>query len=168
MKVNRAPVLTLWAVVVAERLGYGEESALTLGKALAGLNAQSKGRALGIYEAKEKEKGVKTTPGREVQFVQLMGRSIPAIQTEKGPLALNKNEPVDPKSVRRYLDQKFGGELETVLGAMKELAASYDRKELQTAAFTLYEQFRPEVPKGKPGWGAAGEFDLARVRKLAK
>jgi hypothetical protein len=41
VKVNRAPVLTLWAAVVAERLGYERDEALTLGKAVAGLNAQS-------------------------------------------------------------------------------------------------------------------------------
>ena len=50
IKINRAPVLTLWAAVVAERLGYDKETALTLGKAVAGLNAQSKGRRLGIFE----------------------------------------------------------------------------------------------------------------------
>ena len=55
IKINRAPVLTLWAAVVAERLGYGKETALTLGKAVAGLNAQSKGRRLGIYEEKSDE-----------------------------------------------------------------------------------------------------------------
>ncbi|MCL4395818.1 MAG: hypothetical protein M1482_13625 [Chloroflexi bacterium] len=33
-KINRAPVLTLWAVIVAERLGYERDEALTLGKAL--------------------------------------------------------------------------------------------------------------------------------------
>jgi hypothetical protein len=32
-KIDRAPVLTLWVAVVAERLGYHEETALTLGKA---------------------------------------------------------------------------------------------------------------------------------------
>jgi hypothetical protein len=50
VNINRAPVLTLWATVVAERLGYDHEAALTLGKAVAGLNAQSKGRRLGIFE----------------------------------------------------------------------------------------------------------------------
>ncbi len=49
--VNRAPVLTLWAAVVAERLGHDRAAALTLGKAVAGLNAQSKGRRLGLFEA---------------------------------------------------------------------------------------------------------------------
>jgi len=31
VSINRAPVLTLWAAVVAERLGFDREEALTLG-----------------------------------------------------------------------------------------------------------------------------------------
>ncbi len=53
VSINRAPVLTLWAAVVAERLGFNEDEALSLGKALAGLNAQTKGRRLGIYKPHE-------------------------------------------------------------------------------------------------------------------
>ena len=34
--VNRAPVLTLWAAVVAERLGYPPETASTLGRFVVG------------------------------------------------------------------------------------------------------------------------------------
>jgi hypothetical protein len=41
--VNRAPVLTLWARVVAEVLGFEYDEALTLGRALTGLNVYSKG-----------------------------------------------------------------------------------------------------------------------------
>jgi hypothetical protein len=41
--VNRAPVLTLWAAVVAEVLGFEHDEALTLGRAVAGLNTYSKG-----------------------------------------------------------------------------------------------------------------------------
>jgi len=41
--VNRAPVLTLWAAVVAEVLGFEHDEALTLRRAVAGLNAYSKG-----------------------------------------------------------------------------------------------------------------------------
>jgi hypothetical protein len=168
MQINRAPVLTLWAVVVAERLGYKKDSALTLGKALSGLNAQSKGRALGIFEAKEKEKAVKVSPGLEVEFVELMGRRIPATRGPKGFLALDKGKPMDPESVRRYLDKKFGEELEPVRKAMQELAGSYERNELQREAFGLYEKFRPEIPKGQQGWGAKGELDVKKIRRLAK
>ena len=41
--INRAPVLALWAAVVAQRLGFRWDESLSLGKALADLNAQSKG-----------------------------------------------------------------------------------------------------------------------------
>ncbi len=53
--INRAPVLTLWAAVVAERLGFKHDEALSLGKAVAGLNAQSKGQRLGIFKPSPKE-----------------------------------------------------------------------------------------------------------------
>ena len=46
--INRAPVLTLWAAVVAERLGFRRDEALTLGRAVAGLNAYSKEVSLGL------------------------------------------------------------------------------------------------------------------------
>ena len=43
IQINRAPVLTLWAAVVAECLGFEWTEALTLGRAVAGLNAYAKG-----------------------------------------------------------------------------------------------------------------------------
>ena len=57
VQINRAPVLTLWGAVVAERLGYDTPSALSLGKALSGLNAQAKGRRLGIFQPKKAPDG---------------------------------------------------------------------------------------------------------------
>ena len=50
MMVNRAPVLTLWAAVVAEVLGFEHDEALTLGRAVAGLNAYSKEVSLGLFQ----------------------------------------------------------------------------------------------------------------------
>ena len=55
IQVNRAPVMTLWAAVVAERLGFDRDEALTLGQTVAGLNAQAKGQRLGIFEPGEKK-----------------------------------------------------------------------------------------------------------------
>jgi len=55
IRINRAPVLTLWAAVVAERLGFDHEAALTMGRAVAGLNAYSKGVSLGLFEPSSKE-----------------------------------------------------------------------------------------------------------------
>lgn len=38
--------------------------------------------------------------------------------------------------------------------------------ETTTRAMALYESFRPDVPKGKAGWGQSGMFRLARVMEL--
>ena len=52
IRITRAPVLTLWSAVVAERLGFDRAAALTLGQAVAGLSAYAKGVSLGTIEAK--------------------------------------------------------------------------------------------------------------------
>lgn len=170
ISVNRAPVLTLWGGVVAERLGYDREAALSLGKALAGLNAQSKGRSLGIYKPAEPLEGVPPKKKRrgETFWVGLLGRSIPAIATERGIRAVEGDRPVEPAGVERYLQGKFGDALQSVRRAMEELARSFGPEELAVEAFSLYERFRPEIPSGVRGWGAKGELDLDLIRELAK
>jgi hypothetical protein len=168
--VNRAPVLTLWAAVVAERLGYDEDAALTLGKGVAGLNAQSKGRRLGIFEppsGMEARRRAEKRP-RGFRLVPLLGRGVPALKTPKGLRATVKDEPVDPATVRRYLESKFGDDLGEVESAMKALARALGPDELEERAYSLYERFRPSIPEGKRGWGAKGELDLAALARLAK
>lgn len=170
ISINRAPVLTLWAAVVAERLGYKKDEALSLGKTLAGLNAQSKGRRLGIY-SESKDEDEKPRPKKEpeaVQFIELMGRGIPAVKTAKGLRASIKGEVVEPEAVERYLKQKFGEALEEARAAMEKLARAHPPKKLAAEAFTLYEKFRPSIPEGKKGWGAKGQLDLEYILSLAK
>jgi len=168
--VNRAPVLTLWASVVAERLGFDREAALSLGKALAGLNAQSKGRSLGIYKPAARIEGVPVKKARlgEEFWVELIGRHVPAKTTEHGIRAVVKDRPIEPDGVDRYLKEKFGPMFEAVKDAMKDLAAAFDRSELAAKAFSLYERFRPAIPSGVRGWGAKGELDLNLIRSLAR
>jgi hypothetical protein len=48
------------------------------------------------------------------------------------------------------------------------LAKAYPPAQLATQAYALYEQFRPNVPEGTRGWGAAGQLDLDRVRSLGE
>ncbi len=50
IRINRAPEVTLWAAVVAERRGSDRDTALTLGQAIAGLSVYAKGVSLGIIE----------------------------------------------------------------------------------------------------------------------
>src|ERR1017187_134182 len=110
--INRAPVLTLWAMVVADRLGFKHDEALSLGKALAGLNAQSKGRRLGIFKPSPKElKQVRERERGEEFWVELLGRALPAVNTEEGVRAVIKSKPIEPDGVERYLESKFGDAL---------------------------------------------------------
>ena len=53
--VNRAPVLTLWATVVAARLGHPPELALTLGQAVCGSSARAKARSIGMTQDRDRE-----------------------------------------------------------------------------------------------------------------
>ena len=171
--VNRAPVLTLWAAVVAERIGFDHETALTLGKALAGICAQFKGRTLGIYKAGgHVETGhaggapkKKRATGEDIR-IELLGRPVLATKTEHGVRAIENDKPVDPAAVERYLTANFGAELEDARGAMAELANSFTPKELAHNAFELYSRFRPSIPEGMRGWGAKGELKLAMIRGM--
>ncbi len=169
--INRAAVLTLWASVVAERLGHSKQESLTLGRAVAGLNAQSKGRRIGIYPEKseeEKQKEKKEAKASRLPMVEIMGRSVPVVKTPKGPRAAVKGEPIDPEGVEMYLESKFGDHLNESRSALEHLAKSYTPRELEVRAYDLYEKFRPEIPEGKKGWGAKGQLDLDYVRSLAK
>jgi hypothetical protein len=168
IKINRAPVLTLWAAVVAERFGYNKDEALTLGKAVAGLNAQSKGRRLGIYEEKKQEDKELEDKAVKLEFIELLGRGIPVVKTKNGLRAAIKDEEIDPQSVEKYLQQKFGDDLNEARTAMEKLAKAFTPKQLESKAYALYEKFRPAIPEGAKGWGVKGELDLEYIRSLAE
>ena len=168
--INRAPVLTLWGAVVAEKLGYDWDEALSLGQAMAGLNAQSKGRSLGIYgppKGREGDEPKKVGLGEEL-WVTLLGRHIPAKQTPEGLRAVTKDQPVDSARVARYLEGKFGDALAAAREAMEELASALGPEALEEEAFSLYEKFRPAIESGTRGWGQKGVLDLRKIRDLAR
>ena len=62
----------------------------------------------------------------------------------------------------------FGEDLPVVRAAMEALAKFYSPDELAEQAYALDEQFRPTVPEGQRGWGAAGSLDLGRIRRMAR
>ena len=62
--VNRAPVLTLWAAIVAERLGHDADAATTLGRAVAGSSARVKARAIGLEEKHDETPFTKSWRGQ--------------------------------------------------------------------------------------------------------
>lgn len=164
VRVNRAPVLTLWAAIVAERLGHGAETALSLASAVAGTAARAKARRLGIAEEAEGP----ASPARGTR-IRLLGREIAVVDAPDGtPRAAEAGgAPADAAPVRRYLERAFGPRLDEVRAAMQALAAAHDPDELNRIGFRLYEAFRPEVPEGVTGWGAKGELRLERIAAAA-
>src|SRR4051794_32098201 len=98
IRINRAPVLTLWAAVVAERLGFDRDTALTLGQAVAGLSAHAKGVPLGILE-----------PRPEQLRVDLLGLAVPVVRTPDGLQAVNKGKPGNPGPDREVAGRQVQG-----------------------------------------------------------
>ena len=79
--VNRAPVMLAWSVMVAERLGFNREEALSLGKPICrsvglskltsdpahtytNMNATAKGVSLGIYSPEKGKERVTVGPSQ--------------------------------------------------------------------------------------------------------
>src|SRR4051795_12144324 len=110
IRINRAPVLTLWAAVVAERLGFDRATGLTLGQAVAGLSAYAKGVSLGIIEPSPelvREQSGRLAEGEQLR-VDLLGRAVPVPRTPDGVRAVNKGKPGNPAQIEKYLAGKFG------------------------------------------------------------
>ncbi|HEY2501791.1 MAG TPA: hypothetical protein VGI68_10325, partial [Mycobacterium sp.] len=168
IRVNRAPVLTLWATIVAERLGHPPDTALTLGRFVAGSSARAKARSLGISDdtqetAERSERAAAVT--RQRQVVRLLGRDVPIVPGDDGtPRADDGGKPASARSVQSYVARAFGDRLDEVRAAMEALAASLPPEELNRVGFRLYERFRPDVPVGAEGWGAKGELRIDRIR----
>lgn len=139
--INRAPVLTLWAAVVAEVLGFEHDEALTLGRAVAGLNANSKGVSLGLFQPTPREikEQLRKMRKEETVTIDLLHRAVPAKHTDEGLRALSVETPIRPESVQKYLEGKFGDILEDVSNAMLELAMSLPPSHLAEKAYSLYE-----------------------------
>src|SRR5215204_6949518 len=126
IRINRAPVLTLWATVVAERLGFDRATALTLGQAVAGLSAYAKGVSLGIVEPRPelvREQGDRLAEGEQLH-VDLLGRAVPVVRTPDGLRAVREGKPGNPAQIETYLAGKFAEQLAEARAVMAELAAA--------------------------------------------
>jgi hypothetical protein len=169
IRINRAPVLTLWSFVVAQRLGHSRDTALTLAKAVAGVSAYAKAKSLGLAEDRDASPAARKKSREKGQkAISFMGRRIPVVPSPSGPLALAGGKPIQPKSVEKYLASKFAENYDTVHAAMVKLAKSRTPTKLAVEAFHLYEGLRPTIPAGVAGWGKAGVLDLAKIDRMAE
>ena len=103
-----------------------------------------------------------------MEFIEILGRGVPAIKTPHGLRAAIEGQPIHAESVATYLKQKFGDDFDEARAALQKLAKAYQPKQLEGKAYGLYEKFRPGIPEGKKGWGAKGELDLDYIRSLAE
>jgi len=169
LEINRAPVLTLWAAMVAERLGHPADTALTLGLAVAGSAARVKARNIGLEERKADRDADRPGPRSDhvTAPIFLLGKTIRLLPTTDGELrAADGEEPADPGAVQRYLAKAFGDHLDEVRQAMDELANRYEPAELNRIGFRLYEKFRPDVPYGKRRLGRACLIATPPIQQL--
>lgn len=178
--INRAPVLTLWVAVVAEREGYTFEEGLSFGKFISGLFARTKGKRIGIFDdemesevQKAAEKGGSKTRKKrkleEVERFEVFGMKLPGKRLENGLRpAVQNGKPIYPNVVSAYLHRASGVDFDPVKAAMEELARAIPSDKIGNEAYHLYEKFRPQVQDGRKGWGAKGVLDLNLIQHLAQ
>ncbi|KAH9899901.1 hypothetical protein C8Q73DRAFT_638258 [Cubamyces lactineus] len=161
--VNRAPIMMAWAFVVAERLGFKREEALSIASVYTEMNAVSKGVSLGIYRDSE-GRGMEASRTGSQPYVQLMGRR-PLYQTATSQWrALSSGAPVSPTSAFSYISRALRQTAPHIVGALRLLAASYSPSELNDKGFSLYAEFRP----ASEGWGQKGEVRCSAILELRK
>lgn len=145
IQINRAPCLTLWASVVAQRQGWTWDEALTAGRWVAGVLAHSKGVSQGMYEPKERtqeerEARKKRDERLGVHHVTVFGMKIPVKEVSGVKRAVSEGKPIEPKAIQTYLKRAFGEDLDSAKMAMQILADAVPVEELDKKAYHLYGQ----------------------------
>lgn len=162
--VNRAPVMTAWSFVVAERMGFQREEALSIATVYTEMNAISKGVSLGIYEG-GKQQGREASKDGSQPYVDLMGRRIPLFQTSTSQWrALSEGSPVSPSAAYSYIKRSLQQTTPQIVGALRLLSQSYSPSEINQRGYSLYVDFRPEVG----GWGKRGEVRCEKILALRR
>jgi hypothetical protein len=182
---SRASVLTLWASVVAERLGHQRMTALTLAKAVAGTTARLKvkviGRARWVGSRDEMGPALDLDLPRlhkrpAMAHVVLLGKTIPLLKDASGQLraalrtlptrdgaVADEYVAADPAEVERYLINTFGPHLADVRTAMEILVACYEPMELNRIGFQLYENFQPSGAYGHEGRRGKAALEIENI-----
>ncbi|KDN40870.1 hypothetical protein K437DRAFT_258488 [Tilletiaria anomala UBC 951] len=153
--VNRAPVMTAWATVILEKLGFQTDEALSLGgwpmllclvstslthfapyldnlfcscTAHCYVNATStaRGVSIGVLPASAAKEKESQRVGTNQPHFELMGLRIPVMQLQNGAYrGISKGEVVGPDKAWNYLRNSMYQTLPIVMGALNLLADSY-------------------------------------------
>jgi hypothetical protein len=169
IRVNRAPVLTLWATVVAERLGYPPDIALTLGRFVAGSSARAKARRLGISDEKQdaEERHARAAELKpHQQTVRLLGREIPVMSADDGTLrAEDDGKPASTKRVQTYVARAFGDRLADARAAMEGLDGEWYRLAAGSGTGRQIRLYRTETARLPPVWAESGRTEALRLQR---
>lgn len=166
--INRSPVLTLWATIVARSL-YSKldlSEALTLGSAVAAQMAKAKGTNLGIFSKDEEKKGQSQTKddNNDDESFRILGVTIHAVRTDAGIRAKANGEIQDPNKTWAHLKKRFQGSLGFVMTKMDDAAkAAGSQEDLEATAYQYYMHIRPSIPEGTRGWGAHGRLETVKL-----
>ncbi|CAN0266217.1 unnamed protein product [Scytosiphon promiscuus] len=170
IKINRSPVMVLWAAEVAQRLSFDWSESITLGRAVADWLAMRKGEQLGLLEADEEaERAAREgTDDLPTRTVEMMGENFMLRKTKGGWRAISKGKLVPAKRVNTFLRKAYGDNLGPARAALGALVSAIPKHQVEstTRTMVLYESFRPAVPKGKAGWGQSGMLRLRTVLEL--
>ncbi|KAJ9137043.1 hypothetical protein NKR23_g9322 [Pleurostoma richardsiae] len=161
--INRSPVLELWGACVASFL-HPElpwDLCLSIGSSISTITAISKGRSIGTIappdpNRKGEDRAKKTPPTLKVMGFPMVVEGNAVVV--KGKLRSVK----EVNLIGKYGKENYKNVREAMHEALKSWRGAEDEVDLQ--AFHMYEQFRPQVPKGRSGWGRKGELSLAKIK----
>lgn len=170
--INRAPVLELWGACVAHFL-HPELSwnlCLSIGSSISTITAISKGRSIGTIASPDQSKNDATgnQAKKKGDHPTITVMSFPMMIKDDSVLVKGKPKTTREVSlVRKYgSDEIYGKAKDAMTEALEDWRGKED--ELDTKAFHMYEQFRPDVAKGQKGWGRKGELHLSKVRETIR
>ncbi|KAJ7276479.1 hypothetical protein B0H12DRAFT_24606 [Mycena haematopus] len=163
--VNRAPLMTAWSTLVAERLGFQREEALSIASVYTEMNAVSKGISMGIYKpGTQYKRSTEASKGGSQPYVELMGRR-PLFKTQNSQWrALSNGTVVQPSTAFSYICRALRKTTPHIIGALRLLVESFTPEEINARGWALYADFRPEVK----GWGERAEVKCETILGLRK
>mmetsp|Transcript_71318 Transcript_71318/g.133400 ORF Transcript_71318/g.133400 Transcript_71318/m.133400 type:complete len:225 (-) Transcript_71318:129-803(-) len=174
VEINRAPVLTLWMTICLQRLGWTEDTALSVAQVVTGRCANAKGKALGIIKSSKAEGAASSKKKKEAapaakkpqEEAEISGHKVALRKASDGVLkAVEKSgAPVEPSQVQAYLLRCYRGQeaLDGVASVMREAARTHSKAALKSNAFSMYERFRPAWR----GWGQRSSLHMQDIRAV--
>lgn len=179
--VNRAPVLTAWAMVVLEKMGFERDEALSLAQCYVSHTSTARGRAIGVLPKQARAENLPVGVGTNQPHSELMGIKLPVMQIQDGEedgeeetkryRGISEGQMILPDRAWEYLQRSFMSNLPFVVGAMTLLADAIvedgpgdpDPERLNRVAWRMYVDFRPDTG-GE--WGKRATLSISKILSL--